>query len=293
MTGRFDAKKIAYLDSNKISAFIRTALDEDIGPGDYSSLAAIDNSAEGQADLIIKEPGVLAGLEVALQVFSTIDPILKIRTFFNDGDLVQPGDLVLSVHGKAQTILSAERLALNILQRMSGIATKTARMVKLIGHTNCQLLDTRKTTPNFRMFEKWAVLIGGGTNHRFALYDMIMLKDNHIDYSGGITKAVANTRAYLKTNSLDLRIEVETRTLAEVETALEAGADIILLDNMNLEELKQAVQLVGGRVKTEASGGITETTIGPIAETGVDFISVGALTHSYKSLDMSLKASIA
>ena len=250
MTGRFDAKKIAYLDSHKISAFIRTALDEDIGPGDYSSLAAIANSATGKADLIIKEPGVLAGLEVALQVFSTIDPTLKTRTFFNDGDAVRPGDLVLSVHGKAQPILSAERLALNILQRMSGIATKTARMVKLIGHTNCQLLDTRKTTPNFRMFEKWAVLIGGGTNHRFALYDMIMLKDNHIDYSGGIAKAMANTRAYLKTNSLDLRIEVETRTLAEVETALEAGADIILLDNMNLEELKQAVQLVGGRVKT-------------------------------------------
>lgn len=283
---------ITYLDEKKISAFIDAALVEDVGPGDYSSLAAIDAKASGRADLVIKEEGILAGAEVGKMVFSQLDPMLGVSNLLEDGSNVQPGDCVLTVQGRAQSILTAERLALNIMQRMSGIATKTARLMRLIAHTNCKLLDTRKTTPNFRMFEKWAVLIGGGKNHRFALYDMVMLKDNHIDYSGGILPAVARTKEYLAKNKLDLKIEVETRTLSEVELAIESGADIILLDNMPLAELHAAVQLIDRRALTEASGGITETTIVPIAETGVNYISVGALTHSYSSLDMSLKANI-
>ena len=292
MTVSLVSGDIAYLDKNKIITFLKAALEEDIGPGDYSSLASIDAKAKGEAELIIKEQGVLAGLEVALEVFSLLDQDLQVTTFFTDGARVNPGDRVLKIKGKAQSILSAERLALNIMQRMSGIATKSADLSSLIGHTKCRLLDTRKTTPNFRMFEKWAVLIGGGRNHRFALYDMVMLKDNHVDYSGGITQAISNTRDYLRTNKLDLKIEVETRTLDEVREAIEVAADIILLDNMTVEQMAAAVKLVAGRAKTEASGGITEETIVAIAETGVDYISVGALTHSYNSLDMSLKARI-
>ena len=285
--------KATYLDKKVINTLITRALQEDIGSGDHSSLAAIDSEAQGKADLLMKEDGIIAGLEVALQVFNEVDPQVSVDVLVKDGDQVKTGDKILSVSGRAQSILSAERLALNFLQRMSGIATKTARMVEMIAHTNCQLLDTRKTTPNFRIFEKWAVLLGGGRNHRFALYDMIMLKDNHNDYSGGITMAVSKSKEYLLENNLDLKIEVETRNLDEVEEALNAGADIIMLDNMTLDQLSEAVTLVGGKVQTEASGGITESTITSIAETGVDYISVGALTHSYKSLDMSLKASLA
>lgn len=292
MTDYLDSKDIAYLDKAKITAFLKAALEEDIGPGDYSTLASIDARAPGRAELIIKEPGILAGLDVAQEVFTLLDNDLELTTYMADGACVSPGDRVLTIAGKASSILSAERLALNIMQRMSGIATKSAAMVRLIDHTECHLLDTRKTTPNFRMFEKWAVLIGGGRNHRFALYDMVMLKDNHIDYSGGIAQAVANTRKYLSSHNLNLKIEVETRTLQEVGQAIEVMADVILLDNMSIEQMSEAVRLVAGRAKTEASGGITEETITAIAETGVDYISVGALTHSYKSLDMSLKAKI-
>lgn len=282
----------SYLVKSRISDFIAKALEEDVGSGDHSSLASINPTATGKAELIIKEQGILAGVDAALEVFSQVDPNLKISLEVIDGESISPGDLVMTIEGKARSILSAERLALNIIQRMSGIATKTANLTELIAHTECQLLDTRKTTPNFRIFEKWAVLLGGGHNHRFALYDMIMLKDNHIDYAGGVEAAVNRTKDYLARNNLDLRIEVETRTLDEVSQAANLGVDVILLDNMSAEMMREAVAIIAGKAKTEASGGITESTIAEYAETGVDFISVGALTHSYKSLDMSLIANI-
>jgi nicotinate-nucleotide pyrophosphorylase (carboxylating) len=286
------AEQLSYLNPDLIHNIINEGLKEDIGPGDYSTLAAIDSSTQGQASLIIKEQGILAGVEVAKQVFNIVDDHLEVQIYKQDGDLVKPRDNVLVVSGKVQSILSSERLVLNIMQRMSGIASKTNKMVSLIAGTGAKLLDTRKTTPNFRAFEKWAVKIGGGENHRFALYDMIMLKDNHIDYSGGITKAVVKTKKYLRLNNLDLKIEVETRTIAEVREALESQVDIILLDNMNPDKLREAVLLVANQCITEASGGIVEKNIRAVAETGVDYISVGALTHSYKSLDMSLKATL-
>ena len=285
-------EQLDYLDSDLINSFIKKALDEDIGSGDYSTLAAIDGSTQGKASLIIKDSGILAGVEVARRVFEIVDNLLEVQIQKQDGDFVQPGDIALSVTGKAQSILSSERLVLNIMQRMSGIATKTDKMVSLIEGTGTKLLDTRKTTPNFRAFEKWAVKIGGGENHRFALYDMIMLKDNHIDYAGGIIDAVTKTKVYLSDNNLRLKIEVETRTLGEVQEALRSGVDVILLDNMSTDTLREAVLLVAKQCTTEASGGINEINIREVAETGVDFISVGALTHSYKSLDMSLKATI-
>lgn len=292
MTAVIFPDSVSYLDGKKISDFISRALIEDVGPGDYSTLASVEDDATGSAEIVLKANGILAGVTVALEVFRQIDSNLDIEVHQKDGASVFAGDLVMTLKGRAQAILTAERLALNMLQRMSGIATKTAELSELIAHTSCKLIDTRKTTPNFRMFEKWAVLIGGGQNHRFALYDMVMLKDNHIDYSGGITRAVMRTKEYLAANELNLKIEVETRNLKEVKEAAEAGVDVILLDNMAAEELRQAVVLVDGRSKTEASGGISEQTIVDYAETGVDYISVGALTHSYKSLDMSLKARI-
>lgn len=285
-------KKLSYLNPELISDFIVRALKEDIGPGDYSTLSAIDEGTEGHASLIIKDHGVLAGVDVARKVFEIIDDSLEVAVNIKDGEIVKPGEIVLSVSGSARSILSSERLVLNIMQRMSGIATKTARVVSLIAGTGVKLLDTRKTTPNFRAFEKWAVKIGGGENHRFALYDMIMLKDNHIDYSGGITAAVAKSRDYLSKSGLNLKIEVETRTLPEVKEAVEAGVDIIMLDNMSTDVLRKAVLMVDRQCFTEASGGINENNIHAVAETGVDYISVGALTHSYESLDMSLKASL-
>lgn len=285
-------KKLSYLNPELISDFIVRALKEDIGPGDYSTLSAIDEGTEGHASLIIKDHGVLAGVDVARKVFEIIDDSLEVAVNIKDGEIIKPGEIVLSVSGSARSILSSERLVLNIMQRMSGIATKTARVVSLIAGTGVKLLDTRKTTPNFRAFEKWAVKIGGGENHRFALYDMIMLKDNHIDYSGGITAAVAKSRDYLSKSGLNLKIEVETRTLPEVKEAVEAGVDIIMLDNMSTDVLRKAVLMVDKQCFTEASGGINENNIHAVAETGVDYISVGALTHSYESLDMSLKASL-
>lgn len=286
------SEKPSYLNSNILLKFIENALKEDIGAGDYSTLASIDEGTKGHASLIIKEEGILAGVEVTKEVLRTVDSSLHLNIYKQDGEIVNPGDQGFSVSGSARSILSSERLVLNIMQRMSGIATKTARMNSLIKGTGAKLLDTRKTTPNFRAFEKWAVKIGGGQNHRFALYDMIMLKDNHNDYAGGITKAVEKTKSYLSKNGLDLRIEVETRTIEEVREALASKVDIILLDNMSIDQLREAVNVVANKCQTEASGGINENNILEVAKTGVDYISVGALTHSFKSLDMSLKASL-
>lgn len=284
-------EKLHYLSDKSIADFISAALLEDVGPGDYSSLASVPAEAQNQARLLIKHSGILAGVTMAQHIFRQLDPKLKVEVLLADGTSVKPGDIGLTVSGNARSILTAERLVLNCMQRMSGIATYTHYLRGLIEGTSTRLLDTRKTTPNFRLPEKWAVAIGGGTNHRFGLYDMVMLKDNHIDYAGGITAAISATKKYLKEQGLALSIEVETRNLAEVEEALAAGGiQRILLDNMKPDTLKQAIKLIGGRCETEASGGITEETIREVAETGVDFISVGALTHSFKSLDISLKA---
>jgi len=242
------------------------------------------------AKLIIKEDCILAGVELAEMIFNYFDPELKVELFIKDGEQAKKGDIGLTVQGKAQSILQTERLILNCMQRMSGIATLTHEWdARLLG-TKTKLLDTRKTTPNFRMCEKWAVAIGGGTNHRYGLYDMIMLKDNHIDYNGSITKAVAMAKEYIAKNNLELKIEVETRNLKEVEEAVQSGADRIMLDNMDVPTMKEAVRIVAGACETEASGGITRDDLKQIATTGVDYISVGALTHSAKNIDISLKA---
>lgn len=283
--------KTEYLTKQAISTFIKAALKEDIGSGDHSTLAAIPAKAKSKAQLLIKDDGVIAGLEMATHIFKAVDEELNIEYKLKDGDLVSNGDVGFIVEGFSRSILSAERLVLNCMQRMSGIATYTRKLTQLISTTNAKLLDTRKTTPNFRIMEKWAVAIGGGTNHRFGLYDMVMLKDNHIDFAGGINKAIFATQKYLKENKLDLKIEVETRNLEEVEQVLDTGGiDVIMLDNMIPSDMREAVQLINGMYETEASGGITEQTIVDVAETGVDFISVGALTHSIKSMDISLKA---
>ena len=287
----FGVEKLNYLSDQSITDFITAALLEDVGPGDYSTLASVPEGAQNQARLLIKSPGILAGVELALRIFRQVDPGLQVEVLLQDGASVKAGDVGLTVQGNARSILTAERLVLNCMQRMSGIATYTHYLTSLIKGTRARLLDTRKTTPNFRLAEKWAVAIGGGTNHRFGLYDMVMLKDNHVDYAGGITAAIAATQKFLQEKGLFLAIEVETRNLVEVEEVLAAGGvQRILLDNMEPEMLKQAVKIIGDRCETEASGGITEETIREIAQTGVDFISVGALTHSFKSLDISLKA---
>ncbi len=280
-----------YLTESAIQQFISAALKEDIQDGDHSSLASIPADKKSTAQLIIKGDGILAGIEMAEHIFNKVDSTLALDIFKKDGDKVKSGDIGLKVSGSAISILSSERLVLNCLQRMSGIATYTHRLSNMIAHTHTKLLDTRKTTPNFRIAEKWAVAIGGGKNHRYGLFDMIMLKDNHNDFAGGISQAIKATKAYLKEKSLDLRIEVETRNLNEVEEVLNSGGvDVIMLDNMSNEMMTKAVGMIAGKCETEASGGITEETIIGIAETGVDYISVGALTHSYKSLDISLKA---
>lgn len=280
-----------YLTDRNIRYFIKTALVEDIGDGDHSSMGSIPDGQQSTAKLIIKDDGIIAGLSLAERIFHYVDKTLHIEFFKKDGDVVSDGEIGFEVTGDAQTILSAERLALNCLQRMSGIATYTNRLNQLIKGSRSKLLDTRKTTPNFRIPEKWAVLIGGGVNHRFGLYDMVMLKDNHVDYAGGITEAITATKSYLKRNGLDLKIEIEVRNLVELHEVIDAGGvDRVLLDNMLPSDIREAVHIIGGRMETEASGGINEKNIGEIAETGVDFISVGALTHSYRSLDISLKA---
>ncbi|WP_200975365.1 carboxylating nicotinate-nucleotide diphosphorylase [Echinicola sp. 20G] len=280
-----------YLTQENLEAFIQAAFKEDVGEGDHSTLAAIPKNQTGRAQLIIKEDGIVAGLQLAEMIFHSYDQDLEVKLLMKDGQVAKRGDIGLTVSGKAASILTTERLVLNCMQRMSGIATKTHQLTQLISHTKAKLLDTRKTTPNFRMLEKWAVAIGGGENHRFALYDMVMLKDNHIDFAGGIEAAILSTKQYLKENLLDLKIEVETRNLDEVKEVLAVGGiDVIMLDNMSYEMMREAVKIIDGAVPTEASGGITEETLKHVAECGVDFISVGALTHHIKSLDISLKA---
>ncbi len=274
-----------------IDQVITYALAEDIGDGDHTSNSCIPENAYGKAKLVAKEGGVLAGIEVAEKVFKAVDINTSFSRLMEDGTKISVGDEIFIVDGKSQSLLKAERLALNFLQRMSGIATKTAHYVSLIEGTGAKLLDTRKTTPNLRMLEKLAVTIGGGYNHRMGLYDMVMIKDNHADFAGGITKAVARTVEYLEKNGLNLQIEVETRNMKEIEEALNTKAiHRIMLDNFTPQQLKEAVDFIDKRVETEASGGITEKNIRDYALTGVDFISVGALTHHVKSLDLSLKA---
>ena len=289
----FCGVKPNYVTNDYINSFIKQAIAEDIGEGDHSSLSTIPADLQGLACLNIKQNGIIAGLEFALDIFNKIDPKLVVTFNKDDGDAVRVGEIAFEVKGPIRSILGAERLVLNCMQRMSGIATYTNYLCKLIEDTKAEILDTRKTTPNLRPLEKWAVTIGGGTNHRFALYDMIMLKDNHVDYSGGISNALKSANDYLKKTGKPLKIEIETRNLNEVKEVLSAGgADVIMLDNMDAEIMKEAVELIGGRIKTEASGGITEENILEMAQSGVDYISIGALTHSVKSLDMSLKAEI-
>lgn len=274
-----------------INQLIDQALEEDIKGGDHSGLACIPQDAKGKAKLLVKDNGILAGVEVANAVFKRVDPSCKLHIHLQDGSTIKPNDIVFEVEGKSQSILKAERLALNFMQRMSGIATHTNYLLSLLDGLPTQILDTRKTTPNFRIFEKQAVKIGGGVNHRFGLYDMIMIKDNHIDYAGGIKQAIEKTHHYLTKNKLQLKIEVEARDLNEVNQILAAQkVDRIMLDNFSYPDLRKAVELIGNNAETEASGGITKETIRSYAECGVDYISVGALTHQIESLDMSLKA---
>lgn len=276
---------------NELQLIISNAIREDVGAGDFSSLACIPASARGKAKLLVKDEGVIAGVAFAKMIFEQVDADLKIVTFINDGATVKRGDVVFHVSGRSQSILKAERLVLNSMQRMSAIATKTQYYVTLLEGTTTKILDTRKTTPGFRACEKWAVKIGGGENHRFALYDMIMLKDNHNDFAGGITAAVTKTKAYLKENNLDLKIIVEARNLNEIEEILtNEGVFRILIDNFNFEDTRKAVALIGTKCLTESSGNINETTIRNYAECGVNYISSGALTHSVYNMDLSLKA---
>ena len=275
----------------EITLIIANAIREDVGDGDHSSLACIPESATGKAKLLVKDEGIIAGVDFAELVFYFVDPNLKIEVLIQDGSPVSHGDIVFYVEGSSQSILKAERLVLNAMQRMSAIATKTNMFVNLLKGTGTKILDTRKTTPGIRALEKWAVKIGGGENHRFALYDMIMLKDNHIDFAGGITKAIDKTKNYLKETGRDLKIIVEARDLEEIKEILESeGVYRILIDNFNYEDTREAVKLIGNTCLTESSGGINEKTIREYAECGVDFISSGALTHSVYNLDLSLKA---
>ena len=274
-----------------IDDIILNAFKEDIGEGDHSSLSCLQDTDQGSAKLLVKENGVLAGIEIAKRVFELYDSNLEIEVFIHDGAEVKVGDIALEVRGKAQSILSTERLVLNIMQRMSGIATKTRKIVNQIKGTGARVLDTRKTTPGIRQLEKMAVVIGGGMNHRFGLYDMIMLKDNHIDFVGGVRNAIEKTTAYVQAMENPIDIEIEIRTKAELMEAISTGGiQRILLDNFTPEVLKELVTLIPDSIESEASGGITESSVRAFAETGVDFISMGALTHSVKSLDLSLKA---
>ena len=276
---------------NEVQLIIENAVREDVGEGDYSSLACIPLNALGKAKLLIKDNGIIAGISFAKQVFNYVDSNLVVETLMNDGDSVKFGDIAFYVEGSKQSILKAERIVLNAMQRMSAIATKTNSYVELLKGTNTKILDTRKTTPGFRVLEKWAVAIGGGVNHRFALYDMIMLKDNHIDFAGGITKAITMTKDYLKENELDLPIVVEARDLDEIAEILKNdGVYRILIDNFNYTDTQKAIELIGDQCLTESSGGIDEVTLRHYAECGVDYISSGALTHSVSNMDLSLKA---
>ena len=266
-----------YITDDFLHSFIATALAEDIGDGDHSTLSAIPENATKRARLLVKESGILAGVELAKKIFQHYDSALSIEVYLADGAIVKKGDVAFSVSGSARSLLTTERLVLNCMQRMSGIATKTRTLVELVSGTRAKLLDTRKTTPNFRLLEKWAVLVGGGGNHRLGLYDMIMLKDNHIDMAGGIGQAINRAKEYLRAEKKQLRIEVETRNLEEVKQVLiEGGVDVIMLDNMSIDQTKEAVRVIDGKCKTEASGNITEETIAKVAACDVDYISVGA-----------------
>jgi nicotinate-nucleotide pyrophosphorylase (carboxylating) len=279
------------LDKSLIDQFILNSLSEDVGDGDHTSLATISEGTTGTAKLLVKDEGILAGVELAAEIFHVVDPGLKLNILIEDGAKVKPNDIAFEVEGDAKSILKAERLVLNCMQRMSGIATKTREIVDILKGTNTKVLDTRKTTPGMRYLEKWAVRIGGGVNHRFGLYDMILIKDNHVDYAGGIQEAIEKTLEYLKTKNKKLAVEIEVRNLEELELVLQTGGvNRILLDNFNFRDLKEAVNIIEGRYITEASGGITIDNILEYAACGVDYISVGALTHSVKSLDLSLKA---
>jgi nicotinate-nucleotide pyrophosphorylase (carboxylating) len=279
------------MENRILREFILRSIGEDLGDGDHSSLACIPWEARGKARLLIKDTGILAGVQVAKETFQAIDSELSIEIFITDGTLVKPGDIGFHVSGRQQSILKAERLVLNIMQRMSGIATNTNRYVSLVEGLNVKILDTRKTTPGLRFLEKEAVRIGGGMNHRMGLFDMIMLKDNHIVFAGGIENAIGKTREYLDKSRRKLKIEIEARNLEDVRKIISIGGiNRIMLDNFNLEDTREAVKLIGGRYETESSGGITLETVRSFAECGVDFISVGALTHHINSLDMSLKA---
>jgi len=275
----------------ELQLIIKNGIREDIGEGDHSSLACIPADAMGQAKLLVKEKGIIAGVEFAKMIFGTVDNDLKVETFINDGEKVRVGDVVFFVTGRSQSILKAERLVLNAMQRMSAIATKTKKFAKVLKGTKTKVLDTRKTTPGIRAIEKWAVKIGGGKNHRFALYDMIMLKDNHIDFAGGVDLAIEKTKTYLKENNLDLKIIVEARSMEEIEKIIKHnGIHRILIDNFNYEDTVKAVALIGDICQTESSGNITLQTARAYADCGVDYISSGALTHSVKNMDLSLKA---
>ena len=279
------------LDKDFLGPFIQNALAEDVGDGDHTSLSTIPQGQQGKAKLLIKDSGIIAGVDVALEIFKAIDPNLKLEVIINDGEPVKHGDIAFFVSGSVHSILKAERLVLNTMQRMSGIATKTYSIVKVLEGTNTQVLDTRKTTPGLRYLEKLSVKIGGGVNHRFGLYDMILIKDNHVDYAGGITNAIHSAHNYLKVNKIQIPIEIEVRNLQELMQVIEIGSvDRILLDNFDFSTLRKAVQLINGAFITEASGGITENNVLEYAKCGVDYVSMGALTHSVKSLDMSLKA---
>ena len=276
---------------NELDIIIKNAIREDVGEGDHSSLACIPTSAQGKAKLLVKDEGIIAGVAFAEMIFKYVDADLKMEIYINDGEIVKYGDVVFQVSGSSQSILKAERLVLNSMQRMSAIATKTKQFVDLLAGTQTKILDTRKTTPGIRAIEKWAVKIGGGENHRFALYDMIMLKDNHNDFAGGIQQAIAKTKHYLIDKKKDLKIIVEARNLDEVQQILDAGGVYrILLDNFDYETTKKAVQLIGNQCLTESSGNINEKTIRSYAECGVNYISSGALTHSVYNMDLSLKA---
>jgi nicotinate-nucleotide pyrophosphorylase (carboxylating) len=279
------------LDKIAIRKFIADYLSEDVGDGDHTSLATIPAGTQGKAKLLVKEKGILAGVDVALQIFNVIDADLKTEVFLEDGAAIQYGDIALYVSGSVHSILKAERLVLNCMQRMSAIATQTHKIVELLKGTRTQVLDTRKTTPGFRYFEKLAVKIGGGVNHRFGLYDMILIKDNHVDYSGGISNAISNAKQYLLANHKQLDIEIEVRNFTELVQAIETGGvRRIMLDNFSPADMKRAVEIIGDQFETEASGGITIENVREYADCGVNYISIGALTHSVKSLDLSLKA---
>lgn len=279
------------LKNSLVTQLIDIAFQEDIGPGDYTSLATINESEVGKSIIVVKDEGIIAGLELVEYIFKKVDPYLEVKLLKKDGDRVSYGQIAIEISGSSRSMLTAERTVLNFIQRLSGVATQTSKYVACLEGLHTKILDTRKTTPGMRLLEKWAVKVGGGANHRIGLYDMILIKDNHVDFAGGVEQAIWRTKEYLKQHGLNLKIEIETRTIDEVKQALAVGGiDRIMLDNFKPDLLKEAVTLINGAAETEASGGITLDTLRSYAETGVDFISSGALTHSVKSMDLSMRA---